>query len=158
MMWHLLQLELVVTLLLTQSAVLGKEPAIFPVKIEGKEMRKQVLDAARSPTQNVLLVLKGVEADARPEASWEVYVERAGTSAVEPGSSLVGVVSLFGRERESAQFVFPIDTAINAAGEKALQVRFVPTSGVVVGDGAPQAPNVRSAVRIGTISLAIETH
>jgi hypothetical protein len=157
MAWHLLQLELVFALLLQQPVVLGKGPAVVPVlTAEGSKLPNRVLEAARTPAENVLLVLKRVEADVRPEASWEVYVEPAGTPVGEQGSSLVGVVSLFGRERESAEFVFAIDKALVGAGKQGLQVRFVPTSGVVV-DGAPQAATVRSTVRIGEISLAIET-
>jgi hypothetical protein len=157
MVWHLLQLELVFAVLLTQPVVLGKGPAIVPMlTAEGSELPNRVLDAARAPAENVLLVLKGVEAEVRPEVSWEVYVEPAGTRVGEQGTSLVGVVSLFGQERDSAEFVFAIDKAIVAAGEKDLQVRFVPTSGVVI-EGAPQAITVRSTITIGEISLAIET-
>lgn len=157
MLGHLLQLELVFTLLLAQPVVLGQEPTIVPmVPLEGSKTRNRVLEAARAPTQNVLLVLKGLKADVRPEVSWEVHVEPAGVSVGARGTSLVGVVSLFGREHESADFVFAIDNAITAAGDKGVQLRFVPTSGVVV-EGAPQAAKVRSTVTIGEVSLAIET-
>lgn len=157
MVWHLLQLELVFAVLLTQPVVLGKGPAIVPIlTAEGSKLPDRVLEAARAPAENVLLVLKGVEAKAPPEVSWEVYVEPTGTPGGAQGTSLVGVVSLFDRERESAGFVFAIDKAVAAAGEKSLQVRFVPTSAVVV-EGVPQAATVRSTVTIGEISLAIET-
>jgi hypothetical protein len=157
MLWHLLQLELVFALLLQQPVVLGKGPAIVPMlTAAGSKLPNRVLEAARAPAENVLLVLKGIEAKARPEVSWEVYVEPAGTPVGEQATSLVGVVSLFGQERGSAEFVFAIDKALVAAGGKGLQVRFVPTSGVVI-EGAPQAATVRSPVTIGEISLAIET-
>ena len=72
------------------------------------------------------------------------------------GPYLVGVVSLFDRGNEPAEFVFVLDNAITAAGKKDLQVRFVPTSGVVV-EGRPQTAEVRSNVTIGEISLGLET-
>jgi hypothetical protein len=157
MVWHLLQLGLVFAVLPKQPVVLGKGPTIVPMLTsEGSKLPNRVLEAARAPAENVLLVLKGVEAEVLPEVSWEVYVEPVGTRVGEQGTPLVGVVSLYGRERESAEFVFAIDKAIVAAGEKRLQVRFVPTSGVVI-EGAPQAATVRSTVTVGEISLAIET-
>lgn len=157
MVWLLLQLQLVFALVPTQPVVLGKGPAIVPMlTAEGSKLPSRVLEAARAPAENVLLVLKGVDAQKPPEVSWEVYVEPAGTPVGAQGASLVGVISLFGREREPAEFAFAIDKAIVAAGTKGLQVRFVPTSGVVV-DGEPQAATVRSIATVSEISLAIET-
>ena len=78
--------------------VLGKEPVTLPlVSREDKALSKRLFDVARSPTQNVVLVLKGVKAAARPQASWEVYVEPAGATPSAQGPYLVGVVSLFDR-------------------------------------------------------------
>ena len=155
MVWHLLQLELAVAVLLTQPVVLGNEPTVVPLLNRDRgDLRDRILQAASSPTQNVLLVLNGVQADERPEASWEVHVEPAGN--VEQRNSLVGVVSLFGREQGPGKFVFAIDQSIHAAAKKGLQVRFVPTSGIVI-EGAPQAANVRSTVTIGEVSVVIET-
>ena len=163
-MWLLFELELISTLLLAQPVVLSKEPLTLPlVSREDKTLSKRLFEVARSPTQNAVLVLRGVEAEARPEASWEVYVEPAGTTSDAQGPYLVGVVSLFDRgimsegqqNREPAEFLFVLDNAIVAAGKRDLQVRFVPTSGVVV-NGQPQTAKVRSNVTIGEISLAIE--
>jgi len=154
-MWLVAALELIRLLAPSEPVVLSKEPVTIPLVSHDKALSKRLLDIARSPDRNVVLVLKGVEAEARPEASWEVYVE--------PGSHLVGVVALFDRgirtegpqTREPAEFLFVLDEAIGAAGKTDLQVRFVPTSGVVV-DGQPQAVEVRSNVTIGEISLATE--
>jgi hypothetical protein len=163
-MWVLLGLEVISTLLLAQPVVLSNEPLTLPlVSSEDKTLRNHLFEAARSPTQNVVLLLKGVKADAPPEVSWEVYVEPLGSTLDAQGPYLVGVFSLFDRgirsegqqNREAAEFLFVLDNAIAAAGKKALQVRFVPTSGVVV-DGQPQTAEVRSNVTIGEISLAIE--
>jgi hypothetical protein len=162
--WLLFELEVISTLLLAQPVVLSKEPLTLPlVSREDKTLSKRLFEVARSPAQNVVLVLKRVEAEARPEVSWEVYVEPAGTTLDAQGPYLVGVFSLFDRgimsegqqNREPAEFLFVLDNAIAAAGKRDLQVRFVPTSGVVV-EGQPQTAEVRSNVTIGEISLAIE--
>lgn len=153
MMWLLLQLQLAFAVLPAQPVVLGEEPAIVPlVTGEDGKLSDRVIHAARAPTENVLLVLKGVEAKERPDASWEVYVQPA-TSAGEQGGSLVGIVSFF--DQKSAEFVFAIDKAIAAAGEQPVQIKFVPTSGVVI-DGAPQPATVHSPATIGEITLVIE--
>ena len=165
MVWLLLDLALIATIFLAQPLVLGKEPVTLPlVTLEDRSLRQRLVEVARSPSQNVVLVLNGVESNIRPEASWEVHVEPAGVSPDVRDSSLVGVVSLFdrgirsaeGQAREPAQFFFALDTAIATAGERALQVRFVPISGVV-DRGGPQAAEVRANVTIREISLAIET-
>jgi hypothetical protein len=162
--WLLIELELISTLLLAQPVVLGKEPLTLPlVSREDKTLSNRLFEAVRSRAHNVVLVLKGVEAEARPEVSWEVYVEPAGTKLDAQGPYLVGVLSLFDRgimserqhNREPAEFMFVLDNAIAAAGKRDLQVRFVPTSGVVV-EGQPQTAEIRSNVTIGEINLAIE--
>lgn len=160
----LMELKLISTLLLAQPVVLSGEPLTLPLASrEDKALSTRLFEVAQSPAQNVVLVLKGVVAEARPQASWEVHVEPAGATPGDPGPYLVGIVSLFDRgimskgqqNREPAEFLFVLDEAIAAAGKKDLQVRFVPTSGVVV-DGQPQPVVVRSNVTIGEISLAIE--
>ena len=58
-MWLLVELELISTLLLAHPVVLGKEPVTLPlVSREDKALSKRLFDVARSPTQNVVLVLK----------------------------------------------------------------------------------------------------
>jgi hypothetical protein len=165
MVWLLFELELIFSLLLAQPVVLSKEPLTVPlVSREHKTLSKRLFEAAHSPSQNVVLVLKRVEAETRPEATWEVYVEPAGATPAAQGPYLVGVLTLFDRGiksegqqgREPAEFLFALDKAITAAEKRALQVRFVPTSGVVV-EGRPQKAEVRSNVTIGEIGLAIET-
>jgi hypothetical protein len=156
MVWLLFELQVIFTLLLTQPVLLGKEPVtLLLVSHKDKTLSNRLFEAVRSPSQNVVLVLKGVESKAPPEVSWEVHVEPAGAKPGAGDPCLVGVVSLFDRGREPAEFLFVLDDAIAAAGKKDLQVRFVPTTGVVV-DGQPQAVEIRSNVTIGEISLAIE--
>jgi hypothetical protein len=163
-MWLLFGLEVISTLLLAQPVVLSKEPLTLTlVSSEDKTLSSHLFEAARSPAQNVVLLLKDVKAEARPEVSWEIYVEPLGSTLDAQGPYLVGVLSLFDRgirsegqqNREPAEFLFVLDNAIAAAGKGALQVRFIPSSGVVV-EGQPQTAEVRSNVTIGEISLAIE--
>ena len=150
------ELVVISTLLPAQPVALGKEPVTLPlVSREEQTLGKRLFDAARSPAQNVVLVLKGVEAESPPQVSWEVHVEPAGATPGAQGTYLVGVFSLFDREREPAEFLFVLDNAIAAAGKKGLQVRFVPISGVVV-EGQPQPAQVHSQVTIGEISLGLE--
>ena len=155
-MWLIFELQVIFTLALTQPVVLSSEPVSLPlVSREDRTLGKRLGEAARSPALNVVLVLKGVESAGRPEVSWEVYVEPAGTTQVAQGPYLVGVFSLFDQRRTPAEFLFVLDNVIAAAGEKDLQVRFVPISGVVV-EGQPQSAEVRSNVKIGEISLGLE--
>lgn len=162
-MWLLIELELISTLALAQPVVLGDETLTLAlVSREDRELCRRLKEAARSPEQNVVLLLRGVEADAPPEASWEVHVGRAGAKRDAQSVSLVGVVALFGEGVRSegsgqpAEFAFVLDRAIAAAGAKDLAVTFAPASAVEVdGEAAPAA--VRSRVTIGEISLAIDT-
>lgn len=155
--WLLIAVELIFTPLLARPVVLGNEPVTLPlVSRDDNALRKRIFEATRSPAQNVVLVLKGLEAKARPEVSWEVYVEPPGATPDARGPYLVGVVSLFDWGHQPVEFLFVLDNAIAAAGRNDLQVRFVPISGVVV-EGQPQTAEVRSNVTIGEIGLAIET-
>lgn len=157
--------KLIAKLESVEPVVLGKETLSLPlVSRENRDMNKQLTDIARSPSQNVVLVLSGVEAEVPPGASWEVYVGPAAPRRGAKGPTLVGIVSLFGqgvrsgghKEFKPAEFVFPLDRAIAGARSQDLQVTFVPTSGVVV-DGRPQPPEIRANVTIGSISLAVQT-
>lgn len=164
-MWPWIQWELISTLLLAQPVVLSNEAVTIPlISREDTALGKRLSDIARDPTQNVVLVLKGVEADAPPEASWEICVGPADTKRCAQSPYFVGILSLYGQGIRSeggknyrpAEFVFPLDRAIAAAGAENLQATFVPTSGVVV-EGRPLPAKVRSNVRIGEISLAIDS-
>ncbi|HET9475255.1 MAG TPA: hypothetical protein VFO82_15250 [Steroidobacteraceae bacterium] len=156
-MWLLFELEAIFSVLLAQPVVLGKAPVTLPLlSREDQALNRRISEAARSPAQNVVLVLKGIEAQSRPEVSWEVHVEPAGAIPDAQGPHLVGVFSLFNSGRDPGEFLFVVDNAIAAAGKKDLQVRFVPISGVVV-DGKPLPTEVRANVTIGAISLALES-
>jgi hypothetical protein len=155
--WLLFELEVICSLLLAQPATLGGEPLTLPlVSFENTAHAERILDAVRSPSRNVVLVLKDVAAPTHPGISWEVHVEPAGATPDAAGSTLVGVVSLFDGAPGPAEFFFVLDGAIAATGKKDLQIRFVPISGVVVG-GRPQTAEARATATIGQISLGIET-
>ena len=156
-MWLIFQLQLLFTLSPAQPVVLGQDPVTLPlVSLKDKAHSKQMFEAAASPDQNVVLVLKGVTAESQPGVSWEVHVEPAGAKPSAQGPCLVGMISLFDHGNEPAEFVLALDNAIAAAGRTDLQLRFVPTSGVEV-EGKPQAAEVRSRVTIGQINVAIES-
>jgi hypothetical protein len=162
--WLQFALDVIAAVVLAQPAVLGAEPLALPLPpLEDRMLRDRLCDAVRSPSENVVLVLEDVEAETRPEASWEVYVGPMDAATDPEGPYLVGVVSLFDQgilseerqNREPAEFLFVLDRAIAAAGNEDLQVTFIPTAGVVV-DGQPQPVDVRSTVTIGQMSLAID--
>ena len=161
-----IELQLISILALPQPLALGKDAVTIPLTPrEDKEISERLADIARAPSQNVVLVLKDVEAETPPEAAWEVYVGPAGAARGAESPYLVGVVSLFGQgirsesghkgHHEPARFVFPLDKAIAAGGAENLQVTFVPTSGVEV-KGRPLPPKVRANVTIREISLAVD--
>ena len=154
--WLIFELEVIFTVLLAQPVVLGSGPVTLPlVSRKDQAFTRRITEAARSPAQNVVLVLKGVEAESRPEVSWEVHVEPTRATPEVQGPSLVGVFSLFDRGQKPAEFRFALDNAIAAAGNSDLQVRFVPISGVIV-EGKPQPAEVRAGVTIAEISLGLE--
>jgi hypothetical protein len=155
--WLIFQLQLLFALSPAQPVVLGQDPVTLPlVSLKDKAHSRRMFEAAASPEQNVVLVLKGITAETQPGVSWEVHVEPAGAAPSTPGPCLVGIISLFDHGSEPAEFVLVLDDAIAAAGKKDLQLRFVPTSGVVV-EGKPQPAEVRSRVTIGKIEVAIDS-
>ena len=156
-MWLLFQLELIVTLSLSQPVVLGPEPVTLPLVSYGDRAHgRRLFDAAKSADENVVLVLKNVTVDAPPGVSWEVHVEAAGSKGAANHPDLVGLISPHEAEGKAAEFDLVLDDAIVAAGRRDLQLRFVPVSGVEV-DGKPQPAEVRSSMTIGEISLGIES-
>jgi hypothetical protein len=151
-MWLLFGLE--VMWVLAQPAQLGGGPVAIPlVSLDDKQVSRRLFEAACSPEKNVVLILKGVKTQAPPGASWQVHVEPTGANPNEPGRDPVGIISVY--DPVPGRFVFVIDPVINAVGEKDLQVRFVPTTGLVV-EGKPQLAEFRSDLTIGEIALAIE--
>jgi tyrosinase len=138
------------------------------VPLIGKGANARGLDArltkvARDPGQTLVLRVKGVEAETEPGAAWQVYV---GPEQLEPDPEspwFVGMLALFGaglKTRQDhyhpAEFAYPIDRAISAAGgADKLQVHFVPVSGVEV-KGRPQPAEVRADVKVAEMDLVVD--
>lgn len=145
---------------------LSKEPVTFPLDEEAadnKAFGARLLKIVRARGKTAVLQLKGVEAEAEPEAVWEVYVGPAGFKPDPNSPFFVGVLGLFSagiktrREHyHPAEFIYPIDKAIRAAGDAGkLQVTFVPISGVVV-KGRAQPAQVRAEVAISEINIVVD--
>jgi len=136
------------------------------VPIELKELSGKLRAVIESKADTLLLDLNGVEAEQQPGVAWAVYVGLPGEAEGDVNSpSYVGTLSLFGsgirsekhHEFQPAHFVYPLNRAVQAAlkaNAERMQVTFVPL-GIVV-DGKPTRPEVKSAVRIGKISLVID--
>ncbi len=145
---------------------LSKVPVSIPLYTEAADSRAmgaRLVEIARAPGQTAILQVKGVEADTDPGAVWEVYVGPPGLKPDARSPYFVGVLGLFGagiRTRREhyhpAEFVFPIDKAISAAGDAGrLQVTFVPVSGVEV-QGRALPAQLRADVRVAEISIAVD--
>ncbi|HVF61181.1 MAG TPA: tyrosinase family protein [Thermoanaerobaculia bacterium] len=144
---------------------LSKVPVSLPLYPEAadKAMGARLLEIAKAPGQTAVLQVKGVEASTEPGAVWEVYVGPAGLKPDPAGPYFVGVLGLFGAGVKTrrdhyhpAEFVYPIDKAISAAGDPTkLQVTFVPVSGIEV-QGRSLPAEVRADVTVGEISIAVD--
>jgi tyrosinase len=136
------------------------------VPIELKEIHQKVRAVLESKNDRLLLDVDGVEADEPPGVGWAVYAGLpAGAAAGADSPYYVGSLSLFGsgirsekhHEFKAAHFVYALNRAVEfamKANEERLTITFVPL-GIVV-DGKPTRPEVKSAVRIGKISLMID--
>lgn len=145
--------------------VLESKPVSFPMEL--KPLRQQLTALADSKTDTVMLALDAVEADRQPGVVWEVYVGLpANTAADTKSPHYVGNIALFGagvrsdahHEFKPARFDFPINRAIALAfkgGQETVPVTLAP-SGILV-DGKPSQPKVASRVRIGSVSLVVES-
>lgn len=146
--------------------VLAAEPLRLPlIRREDLELRKRALTIAQNPRETLLLELKGVEADRQPGIIWEVYVGLPPNAPPQPESPhYVGNIALFSTGIRSekhhnykpAEFVFPLDRAVAASAEGALDVTFVPSTGFVTRGRAPK-PQPQAPVRIGEATLTVET-
>jgi tyrosinase len=144
---------------------LADQPVHIPLPIP-EDLLQRVLSMAKNPSESVYLQLEGVQADRQPGVVWETYLgpSAAMTSNTE-SPSFVGNVVLFGTGiREGmpsmfrpAVFAFKINRAIlaAAAGGKILVVTFAPR-GILV-NGQLTHPKVRAPVRIGKMSIVVET-
>jgi len=145
---------------------LSKVPVNSPLFPEGADraaMAARLLEVAKAPERTAVLQLKGVEADAEPGASWEVYVGPPGLKPDPRGPHFVGVLGLFAAGVKTrrdhyhpAEFVYPIDKAVGASGDPTkLQVTFVPVSGVEV-EGRALPAEVRADVTVAEINIVVD--
>jgi tyrosinase len=144
---------------------LTRRTVTFPLYrsgIDARSLRARLSELAKSPGQNAVLRLKGVEAKAHPGASWEVYVGPPGLKPDPRSPYFVGMVGMFagGLPRRdhyhSGEFAFPIDRAVAATGDPSkLQVVFVPTSGIEV-QGRALPPEVRAEVTVAEIDIVVD--
>ena len=155
--------ELIRNIKLTRPFVLsGKIQRLLLVDRKDRETADRVAALAKSQTDAVILQLRGVEADRNPGAMWEVYVglpPNAKPSAESP--YFVGNLAMFGDGikgdgHHPGEFTFPLNRALGASsGASAMQVTFVPSSGVEL-DGRSQAAEVKAPVRIGEMNLLLD--
>jgi tyrosinase len=157
------------------KVVLYKLP--IPELVLGADVVKQDVDlskvlprmraAAKTQDQHLLLELAGVEAERQPGVVWEVYLGAAPAPAEgERSPRHIGNVALFGagirteahHAFQPATFSFPISpAALEGIDAKTgtVALTFVPRAILV--DGKPSVPKVASPVRVGSVTLTIET-
>jgi len=130
---------------------------------ETQAFRARLTEVVRTSGLTAVLQVKGVEAETDPGAVWEVYVGPAGLKPDPKGPYFVGVLGLFGggiKTRKDhyhpADFAFPINKAVSAAGDASkLQVTFVPVSGVEV-QGRAQPAQVRADLTVAEVSIVVD--
>jgi len=145
---------------------LSKKAITLPLTAQAANERalpSRFTEVARTPGQTAVLQIKGVEADEHPGAVWEVYVSPAGSKPDPRSPYFVGMLGLFGggiKTRKDhyhpGEFAFPINKAINAAGNASkLQVTFVPVSGVEVA-GRQLPAEVRNDLSVGELNVVVD--
>lgn len=154
-MWPLIVAVQILAVDLPHPLELGQDAVeITLIASDDVDLGRRVNSIAADPKQNLVLHLRSVEADEKPEVSWEVYVASSDKADCDNVPALAGILSLYGAP-PNAEFVFPLDPAVVAGEPVGLKVIFRPTSGLVV-DGEPVPPTVRTSVRIGGISIETE--
>jgi hypothetical protein len=164
--WKPRLVEIAVLARFRKPFTLSKRAVTVPLHSDAADdskVRARLAEVARARGETAVLQVKGVEANAEPGAVWEVYVGPVGFEPKADGPYFVGMLGLFGagiktrrQHYQPAEFVYPIDKAISAAGEAAkLQVTFVPVSGVVVKD-RPQPAQVRTDVTVAELNIVVD--
>jgi hypothetical protein len=140
---------------------------LVKVNVDIKQYRQRLATIAEDKAQTLYLELNDVVADRQPGVVWEVYLG-ASPDKIERDPKnpfFVGNIALFGTGIRSeghnfkpAHFAFPINRAMQAAlksNEGELPLVFVP-HGVLV-EGKLTTPKVESPVRIGQVSITVES-
>ena len=146
--------------------VLGPKPVT--VTIDVRALSARITTAMRLPTQTLLFELEDVTADRQPGVVWEVYVgaRAEGLKRDSTNATYVGNIALFGNGIRSeshhgfkpAHFAFPIERALAVALRQQrglIPVTFIPHGLDILGKAS--TPEVASAVRVGKMSLTVET-
>ena len=146
---------------------LGPKPTNIDLPIA--DIRKQMASLARAKNQTLLLELNDVVADRPPAIIWEVHLGATGTAELQSESpSFLGTIALFGEGIRNeahgdhgftpAHFAFPILGKLVervAGGADRVRLTFVPR-GILI-DGKPEPARSEAPVRIGRVSLSVET-
>ncbi|HXV73529.1 MAG TPA: hypothetical protein VD713_02240 [Sphingomonadales bacterium] len=151
----LIAVKILSTVLLTQPVVLEQEPVtIALVECGNSALLGHIADLARDPGRSVALRLRNIKAEGSPSISWEVYAGPQRPSFSSEGPFFVGIFSGFG-VTELTEFLFPLDRAILATGDRALHVTFLPVSGLAE-NGPREKAAAREILTIGEISLVLD--
>lgn len=145
---------------------LGSEPV--KTELDLAKVLPRMREAVKTANQRLLLELDDVAADRQPGIIWEVYLgdSPASDDAGEKNPRYIGNVVLFGggiraeghHGSEPARFSFPITRAtLDTVDVKQTRVAltFVPR-GLLV-NGKPSRPKAEAEVRIGSVSLTLES-
>jgi hypothetical protein len=138
------------------------------VTLDVRKYRDKLFSLAASKTDTILLKLEDVVTARPPGAVWQVYLGAPKGAKLTPdGPFFVGTVAMFGMGIKSdtpngkkfmpASFTLVADRAVQA-GLRANPNGFLPLSFVPAGPlikGRPSVPKVRSAVRVGKVSLTV---
>jgi hypothetical protein len=110
------------------------------------------------------LNIQGIEAEAQPGVSFEVYLGPPGVKTDPQGRQYVGVFALFSggiktrkHHYSPGAFVFPAERALRAAGNvQELEVVLVPTSGLDEGRRTQQDVKLAAPLSIGEFSIGVD--
>jgi hypothetical protein len=138
--------------------MLGGKPVRTP--LVARDGGRRLAAIAQAKGQGAALRISGIEAENQPGISWEVHV---GPKGFAPGPrSLVGIFALFGAGLKTranhyhpAEFVFAVGDALKGLDTAALEVIFVPVSGLER-EPAATALQPRSPVRVGEIAIIVD--
>jgi tyrosinase len=128
--------------------------------------RARLVATARSKNASVLLRLDNVAAARQPRAVWQVFLAPPNVSRFDAGGPFfIGTVALFGtgvragaHEFKPTSFTFVADLALQTAlrsGTDRLALTFVAVG--PLRNGKPSRPRVAARVRIGAVSMFVQT-
>jgi tyrosinase len=136
------------------------DPPPLPFRIA--QIRERLVRATRSENETVFLRLDGLRASRPPGVVWQVYVSPREAQLDPKSPFFVGTLPLFSlglpahHGSKASSIEFPVDRALaRSLSENELQVKFLPAGPLV--RGRPGAAKPRAQVRVGRVSLVVET-